>query len=489
LYIDGLKTGKYFLVRELDKNRSSICKKIPYKTNLYLETNSESDYIGFKTNNNLKQFEFSNSYDYVDFKKKFEGRVYGAFDELLQYFSTLELDNNVISKINAWSIDIEVYSEKEFPYVYKANLYPITTISLHDFFTENTYTWIYDINNKCTLESNEKWELRLFNDEKLMLLDFMEFWKSNIKKIHVLTGWNVLKYDIPYIFNRINYLFENSILQLSDKIKDFSPFKFIKCKSDGKDYEYAITGIPILDYYLLFLKFSNKGYESYKLEEICQTELNCGKLDHSEYNSFADFYNSNINKYVEYNKADVELLKKLDDKFKFITLAVNIAYTCKIRFEQVFSPIRCWESLIYNKLISSKIVIPPNHFSQKQGFSGAFVKEPKKGMVKDIVSYDLTSLYPSVIRAINISPETLVENFNDSNASIEAFLNGYVPEKYHNKNYIIDPVGNIFTKEKVGVLPKLMTELFIKRITTKKLMQSKQKELQHLEKMLKEGIE
>jgi DNA polymerase elongation subunit (family B) len=486
LFISCIKTDKYFLVREIDKVNSSVCKKIPYHSNLFLETNSESDYIGFKSNKYIKKFDFDNSRDYYDFKSKFKGRVYGDIDETIQYIATLNLDTSILNQFNAWGIDIEVYSEHEFPTSEKASRFPIVAISLVNFQNKKTYTWVYDINKKCTLNQDN---IFIFYDEKSMMLDFIAFFKANIKHIHILTGWNSSKFDIPYLLNRINYIFLNSTEEISEQSKKLSPFNIVKSHFNvmSNQKTFSIIGLPHLDYIDLFKKFSNEGYPSYKLEEICQTELGYGKEDHSEYISFADFYNKNINKYIEYNIKDVKLLSDLDDKFKFIILGINIAYICGINFEHIFSTVKLWEGLTYNKLIKSNIVIPPRIHKPKQDYMGAWVKEPKRGLINDIVSFDLTSLYPSVIRAINISPETLCENEFDSKASIENFINGYIPKNYHNENKIVDAAGNVFSKEKFGIIPQLMKELFLMRVETRKKMKDKQNELNHYKEMLNEN--
>lgn len=489
MYISCLRTNDYFYIRELNETNSSLCKKIPYRTNLYLETNSsDNEFIGFKSKASLKQFEFYNSKDYYDFKEKFKGRLYGDIEETLQYLSTLELDHNNVGKINPWAIDIEVYSESDFPSPDKASQFPIVSISLINMFTNKVFTWVYDKNKKCTLQSKRNWDINIFYDEKSMFDDFLKFWKTNLKYIHVLTGWNSNEYDIPYLINRINYIFSNSTQNISNQVKMLSPFKLVKSHTNRINGEitFSIAGLPTLDYLQLFKKFNFESYPSYKLEEISQTELKTGKLDHSQYISFADFYNKDINTFVEYNRIDVELIKQLDDKFKLIILAVNIAYICHINFEQVYSPIKCWEAMLYNDLLKSKIIIPPRNHNLKQEYMGAYVMEPKKGLINDVISFDLTSLYPSVIQAINISPETLCENEFDVNAGIEEFINGYIPIDFHNDNKIVDPAGNVFDKTKYGILPQKMKELFVKRINSKKTMQQKQKELQHYKNMLKE---
>jgi DNA polymerase elongation subunit (family B) len=114
-------------------------------------------------------------------------------------------------------------------------------------------------------------------------------------------------------------------------------------------------------------------------------------------------------KFVEYNIIDVELVDRLEDKMKLIELALTMAYDGKVNYEDVFSQVRMWDTIIYNYLKKRNIVIPPKIKSEKTDkYAGAYVKEPVPGIYDWILSLDLTSLYPSLIMQYSISPETLV---------------------------------------------------------------------------------
>ena len=482
MYIACEKTNSAFFIRKLEGELAN-CEKIPFKAELFLETSGKTNYSGFKTNRPLKQFEFDSIEKYNEFKEKFSDRIYGDIDPIYQQLSTTNPNIEEIKKITSWSIDIEVYSETEFPYPNLANKYPITVISLTNFKTQESYTWLYDINKLCTLKSEKDFNIKIFFNELEMFKDFTQFFKQNLKSIHVLTGWNSIDFDIPYLIHRMNFLENDDIHIISDLAKALSPFKNITYNDREKNF--MIKGLPHYDYLQLFKKFGG-NYGSYKLEEICQEELGHGKVDHSEYASFAEFYNQDVNEFVRYNKDDSRLVKELDDKFKYIPLAISIAYMCKIPFEKIYSPIRCWEALIYNELKKKNIVLFPRKRETKEDYQGAFVKEPSKGMKMDILSYDLTSLYPSVIQAMNISNETLIEYETDTKATIESFVSGYIPEDYHKKNMIVDAAGNIFSKEQIGIIPQLMETIFNRRLNLVNQIKEITTEIDSLKEQLKE---
>ena len=486
MFISVENTNQKFLIREILENGGIRVRKEPFNASLYLKSKDDNDGIAFKTGAPLKEFKFESNSEFYEFKQKFESSgVYGDINPIFQFLSNYNTNDELLKYLNPWSIDIEVYATGEFPTVERSHKFPIVAITVGDMLRDKYYSFVYDINGKLTLESKEDWQINVYDSEKKMLNDFLDFWKSNLRKIHLITGWNSEVYDIPYIVTRLFHIFEDE-----NKAKMLSPFNYIQEKRGfgkaGKTYK--IMGLPHLDYLKIFKKFNFQPRSSYSLENIAQDELGYGKLDHSEYGSFANFYNKNINKYIEYNFKDVKLIKELDDKFKYISLAVTIALLCNINYENVMSPIKCWEGILYNKLKKENIVIPLRIIKRKESYMGAFVADPLKGLQKDIISYDLTSLYPSVIRALNCSPETLIEFEKDENATIESFLNGYIPTESHKQNRITDAAGNIYSKDKVGIIPILMKEIFIQRKFFQKIARDKAKELDKLKRELKELI-
>merc|ERR1711991_979497 len=113
---------------------------------------------------------------------------------------------------------------------------------------------------------------------------------------------------------------------------------------------------------------------SYRLDHICSVELGAKKLDHSEYDTFKEFYTKNWKKFVDYNIIDVRLVDQLDDKMKLIELAITMAYDAKVNFEDVYSQVRMWDNIIYVYLSKRNLVIPPKHETRKDNkYAGAYV--------------------------------------------------------------------------------------------------------------------
>ena len=139
------------------------------------------------------------------------------------------------------------------------------------------------------------------------------------------------------------------------------------------------------------------------MDHIAFVELGQKKLDHSEFDTFRDFYTGNWQKFIEYNIKDVELVDQLEDKMKLIELCLTMAYDAKVNYTDVFFQVRTWDAIIYNYLKRKNVVIPPKVRTDKDTqYAGAYVKEPIPGKYDWVVSFDLNSLYPHLIMQYNI---------------------------------------------------------------------------------------
>jgi DNA polymerase elongation subunit (family B) len=241
-----------------------------------------------------------------------------------------------------------------------------------------------------------------------------------------------------------------------------------------KQLSYDIGGISQLDYLDLYKKFTYKAQESYRLDYIASVELGQKKLDHSEFDTFKDFYTNGWQKFVEYNIIDVELVDRMEDKMKLIELALTMAYDAKVNYEDVFSQVRMWDTIIYNYLKKRNIVIPPKVRSDKnEKYAGAYVKEPIPGKYDWVVSFDLNSLYPHLIMQYNISPETLQDTRHPS-ATVDKILDKQITFEMY-KDSAVCANGAMYRKDVRGFLPELMEKIYKDRtVFKKKMLQAKQ---------------
>ena len=432
---------------------------------LFFVPKAQSKETKFKTLDGRRAYakHFSGAREAREVLKQYENtdglEVHGyerfLYQHINQKFPT-DIDYNM-SMMKIYTIDIEVACENGFPDV-QASAEEMLCLTIKDFNTKKIITW-----GTREFTPPEGVEYRVFWTEQEMLQDFHKWWTENTPDI--ITGWNNNLYDIPYICRRMERV-------LGEKWKkSLSPWNRVIDREfivqGRKQIAYDICGVSILDYLDLYKKFTYTNQESYRLDHIAMVELDDKKLDHSEYENFKDFYTSDWQRFVEYNIHDVDLVDKLEDKMKLIELAVTMAYDAKVNFEDVYSQVRMWDTLIYNDLKKRNIVVPPRQSTKKdEKYAGAYVKEPKPGMYDWVVSFDLNSLYPHLIMQYNISPETLVDERHPT-VTVDKLLNQEIDI---DGDYAVCANGAQYRKDIHGFLPEIMQRIYDERTIFKKYM-------------------
>ena len=462
-YTNVEQAGNRLLVRGYN-NGQRYSDRIPFNPTLFLPTKQHSKWKTLE-GQPVQPHRFGSITEAREFVKGYKEvpdfEIHGNTRFLYQYIAEQHPEDQVkfdSSKIRIFNIDIETAAENGFPDIESADQ-EILAISIKDSFTGRiTVFGARPYDNKDSMV-----DYMHFRSEESMLGAFLEFWQANFPD--VITGWNVQLFDMPYICNRVERI-------LGDKfVKLLSPWKLVSQREifikGRKQFAVDTLGISTLDYLELYKKFTYTNQESYRLDHICNVELGEKKLDHSEYDTFKEFYEHDWQKFIDYNIHDVRLVDKLDDKMKLIELAYTMAYDAKVNYEDVFSQVRMWDNYIYNELNKRKIAIPPKKESTKDTkYAGAYVKEPKPGFYDWVVSFDLNSLYPHLIMQYNISPETLRDTRHPS-ATVDGILN---QEVIIEKEFATCANGAQYRKDKHGFLPEMMKKMYDSRVIFKKKM-------------------
>ena len=408
--------------------------------------------------------EFYKKYDEVD-----GFPIYGNDRYVYQYISEKYPQDEIkfdISQIKLVTLDIETTAEKGFPDVESASE-EILAITIQDYTTKQITTW----GVKPFVNKQKNVTYHYCETEQKLLSSFINYWMQDVPD--VVTGWNIQLFDIPYICKRLNRVLGEKLM------KRFSNWGLV---TEGEIYvqgrkhvTFDVGGLTQLDYLDLYKKFTYKAQESYRLDYIAEVELGQKKLDHSEFDTFKDFYTHGWQKFIEYNIVDVELVDRLEDKMKLIELALTMAYDAKVNYADVFYQVRMWDNIIYNYLKKRDIVIPPKNRSTKnEKYAGAYVKEPIPGKYDWVVSFDLNSLYPHLIMQYNISPETLLDERHPT-ASVDRILAEEINFELYKDNAVC-PNGAMYRKDVRGFLPELMDKMYGDRVIFKKKMIQAKKE-------------
>ena len=338
--------------------------------------------------------------------------------------------------------------------------------------------------------------LKCFDDEAKLLIDFVDTWRA--LDFDIISGWNINHFDLPYLYHRIKRIighdFENRL----------SPFDVVVEKLDKNNFTFAATeaavdiiGIQILDYLDVYKKHTYENRENYKLNTIAHAELGEGKIDYAKFKNLQGLYKKDFQLFVEYNMQDTDLVYKLEIALRLISLVCYLAYMSKINYEDVKSGTQTWDVIIFNHLYDIGYVIKPKEKIEKSGtYPGAYVRDPLPGHYKYILSFDATSLYPSLIRQQNISAETITDvtydgfkKYHGDPETDEYEVDGLIFFKdkldwLKEKNLCLSPSGCTFRRDKQGFAPFLMEKFFKERKAAKKEMLKLEQESQDLEREL-----
>jgi DNA polymerase elongation subunit (family B) len=398
----------------------------------------------------------------------------------------------------------------------------ITSIALYDVNTKQYYCYILDENQ--LLESSQKDNTFIIScvSEKILLLAFLDKWKELDPTI--ISGWNSEFFDVPYTYNRIKkVLGKTQAERLSPVIGK------IYIDDESTENPIQIGGINHLDYMLLFKKYVTKQEPSYALGNIGTKYVKLGKIEY--YGSLDKLFKEDVQKFIEYNIRDVEILVKLEEKMKFIDLTVTVCHLCHTTYKTIYFSTTLNDGAILTYLKRKNIASPNKpttsnsklaglsrkkaEFNYKIGkitkeqldeiielseYAGGYLKDPVPGLYEWVIDLDFTSLYPSIIRSLNIGIETLVgriqnKHKTDNQWSLDELKNmdpntpviveKLLPDKtiketqttagimynfVKNNNLIISAPGVIFDKNKQSVVCEILTDWFNKRVEYKNLM-------------------
>ena len=476
MYINGFVDKNQFHVRTLEGDFKFTPEVCLYKE----ESDGQYESIHGKK---LSRIPFDTISDANKFLESYKDifPIYGQSDWDLQilndqYGHLKELTSDQVT-IYSLDIEVEVPDGEGFPDAMKAE-WPVNAITITDKTRDKIYAFgTGEWSAEKAIELGEldedtanKVQYKQCVDEIEILVFLLQLW--NARCPHVLTGWFSESFDIPYLYNRITKLMPGRQHELSPWRKTY--------KSEYKVYDNVkekvkLKGIAHLDYYKLYTTFTFKERDKYSLNHICEIELNEKKISYEEEQSLYRLAKNNWQKFLSYNIKDAVLVDRLDEKLKLIPLAMEVAYKAKINFDDVFSPVKTWDGLTMNDLLSRGITAGINRYNNfKEKYIGGYVKSPIPKMYKWVISFDLESLYPNICQQWNIGPDTVVSG-GMRNLIIEQLFNevfnGQVDTVYlMEKNVSLAANSIEFDISKESFISKQMSDLMVTRKEAKSLM-------------------
>jgi DNA polymerase elongation subunit (family B) len=423
----------------------------------------------------------------MDLVQKFLVERYGTNDEPSTGHKELYFD-----------IECEIGGALTVEYIERAPM-PITSIAWWDKSNDKWAILVLDKKSQLKHTKAKNKEIIPVATEQELLLKFIEVFRDIDPDI--LIGYNSDYFDIPYLYYRMcnvlgqdtaNYLSPlNTLIDEPVKSKKYSKYFY------GKDQFVNILGVESLDYIRLHKKYSWKDEPSWSLDAVGAKYAGVNKIEYE--GTLDDLFETDIQKFIQYNFRDVEILKLLDEKLQYIALTKNLSHKGKHNYEDVYYNSITQDGAISAYLLSQGIV-PPNREQnpkKKQNYAGGYLFCPKAGLYKYMFDEDLTSLYPSIIMSLNIGKETLLARIIDADDRnnrlglndlkemdpnkeliVENFIKGTtgprpvskIIETIEQHNLAVSANGCMFRTDKESTLSTILAKWFDERVNYKNKM-------------------
>lgn len=365
--------------------------------------------------------------------------------------------------------DIEVDTEEKYPDIEQADN-KITAISIYERTVDEYFVYILDESDEVDEYNDGNVTVLPFNNEENLLEAFLYKWQELNPTI--ISGWNIDTFDVPYLYRRLARIFN---VQTAKSLSPIGQVFWNKYRE-----RFFIAGISSLDYMPIYRKFAFRPTNE-ALDMVARRELKRGKVAYE--GNLNILFKTDIKKFIEYNLVDVELCVELDNKLNFIDLVRGICHKGHVPYEDIYFSSRWIEGAMLAFLKKKNIIAPNKKLEQAKDenadekFKGAFVKSPKARQFYWIYDLDFTSLYPSIMTTLNISPETKVGKIKDWNPHdwVKRNIPQYEVEIAGDEHYMtseevetllkeanlsVSAIGVLYRQEEQGLIPQILDEWF-----------------------------
>lgn len=490
---------KCIKLRTWNKDGKRLTVNVPFSPYLYIDS-PRGDYISI-FEKPVEKVEFSTPGQRAKFVKTYGAkRYYENFDVAHQFlldhfwdkYDKPGFDQHPL-RIIFFDIEVDETEDGSFP---EASIAPseINIITAYDSVDKKYY--VFSKNSYTGKDLGGNVEYINCTTERGILNAFIEFWMKDDYP-DIVTAWNLNRFDMPYIVNRIRKVLSEEALASLSPYGNF--YESIDKDKMGREYtKYNFTGVQVIDHIDVYAKYKITKQESYKLDFIAQQELGIGKVDYQGEDNIYEFMRKHWNTFVEYNVRDVELLVKLEEKTRYFQILRMVSYMGCCNFEKGMMTIPGTNGAVAIRCRRMNRVLhwDVREVNEDEDKPGGYVSL-RPGFAKDCVTFDAGSLYPNNAISLNISPETKIgmayfknggvyegEN-NDSlqvvfsKNKVKYDLNRLQFKKFIKEmNFCVAPNGCIFDQSKPGVFAQYMSEVFAQRSQIRKEIKEHNKELE-----------
>lgn len=396
-----------------------------------------------------------------------------------------------VLNITFWDIEVDYDDKLGFSSV--SNPYaPINSIAIYHKHQDRTVVYCVPPDDSWSdpkqfdQELHDLAEIVFCKNEKELLLYII----TEIEDSDVVCGWNSDFFDMPYIAKRIEIVLGKKYFRMLSFPSAGLP-KYREVEKYGNVQETLdLQGRVSVDYLNLFQKYEMAGRPSYKLEAVADDVLPELPKLHYE-GTLHSLYRKDFQHFVRYNIRDTEILKGFEERLGYVALANEMYHISCGLFKHVGGTLKLAELAINNYCHHELNMRVPNvHVpDSSDSIQGAFVLMPQIGLHEWIGSVDINSLYPSAIRSINISPETLIGQFDEKTRASEEIAKGSFVKlilEYENGDRVektadewreslkddvcaVSGYGTVFNQKTKGIIPAILENWYNTRKEYQKL--------------------
>jgi DNA polymerase, archaea type len=264
----------------------------------------------------------------------------------------------------------------------------------------------------------------------------------------IITGWSVIDFDLKVLEAFAAKYHVPFILGRSDE-----KMKLRVESAYMRESTAEIVGRTVIDGIML-LRISFVKLEDYKLDTAAESILGEHKIFvENKLEQIEHSYKHDKPLLAEYCYKDAELVLRILAKKKIIELTIHRSLLTGMQLDRVKASIASLDSVYLREL--SKLGYAARtlvHQEKEQEITGGYVMTSKPGIYDYVIVCDFKSLYPSIMRTINIDPLS------------------YMPNKKLKKStdeYVVAENGAVF-KNTQGILPSILERLHAAREETRK---------------------
>lgn len=496
-YIDAIHIKDEIVVWERTKKGREVCLfKAPYY--FYIE-DDDGDYTSIY-GKKLSKCEFKTRDQLKSVRADLKGKktLYESDVDALSRVLSENYYKKEPPALHTCYFDIEVDYDKEKGFASPDNPYaPINAIAIYndwqsrmvliavppdaEWYEKSIEEYEELLNAVEPLPEDVEVDIHMCSGERDLLSRFLE----EIRDSDVISGYNSTIFDVPYLAARLELQGKKWLRGLTFDEAPKPRWGEVE-RMGGVSKVIEMTGRISLDYLEVFKKFEVTERPSFKLESIADEVLpDMPKLEYK--GSLADLYRKDFIWFIRYNLRDTEILKGFEERKGYIALANRFVHDATAQFKHLLGTLKLAEFSVINYCHHEKnVIVYDNKKSHEdiEQFAGAFVLDPQIGMHGWLASVDINSLYPSAIRAVNISPETIVGQFHECEQASKGialggehtsktcmFENG--EEETHSAStwralcktnkWAVSGFGTVFDQHKKGIVPSILEKWYADR--------------------------